>query len=432
MDEALVRQTARQLGLRFAAGKADVRRMARKQKLSPEMAARQARHDFLARTARRLGLKRIALAHHADDQIELFFIRLLRGSGGEGLGGMKWHGPSPAYSRVQLTRPLLNLSKQDLELYAHLHNLKFREDATNRSLDILRNRIRRELLPLLRSRYQPGLDKTIQRTSEIIGTEAELVSIAARTWLRRKSASARRQPFDQLAIAVQRRVIQVQLAELGIESEFDLVERLRLRPNNPITVPAGGRNVSFEVEPARKKRPPLARPLPRGGGGRSAAATLQVVRREDGRLRLINNTRFEFNPASTRHVLRGQSGSVQFEGLRVDWRLINRSGASRAKGRSGCEWFDRGAVGREITLRHWVEGDRIQPIGMPKSVKLQDLFTNMKIPREQRHQLVVAEAENGRIYWVEGLRISEQFKLKTGTKSRLEWRWKRAGMRVAV
>jgi tRNA(Ile)-lysidine synthase len=98
----------------------------------------------------------------------------------------------------------------------------------------------------------------------------------------------------------------------------------------------------------------------------------------------------------------------------------------------GQEWFDADAIGRRITLRHWSEGDRFQPIGMTHSVKLQDLFTNAKIPRARRHELVVAEAENGLIYWVEGMRISEQFKLKPGTQRRLEWRWKRAGMRVAV
>lgn len=428
LDEALVRRTARQLGLRFASGKADVRRMAREQRLSLEMAARLARHQFLAQTARRLGLKSIALAHHADDQVELFFIRLLRGSGGEGLGGMKWQGPSPAHSRAQLTRPLLNVSKQDLKRYARLHNLKFREDATNRSLDILRNRIRHELLPLLRSRYQPGLDKTILRASEIIGTEAEFVSDAARTWLRRKSASAQRQPFDQLAIAVQRRVIQMQLAELEIEPEFELVERLRLTPNSPVSVSPGSRQAPSEKKHARKSSPHLLR----GGGEEDAALPPQVLRSEDGRVRLIAKDRVGFNRGAARRVLTGRSGSLDFEGLRVDWRQINRAGASRARGRLGCEWFDRGAVGRVITLRHWVEGDRFQPIGMTKSVKLQDLFTNMKIPRDQRHQLVVAEAENGRIYWVEGLRISEQFKLKTGTNRRLEWRWKRAGMRVAV
>ena len=85
--------------------------LARAQRLSLEMAARKLRHDFLARTARRRHIPIVALAHHADDQLELFFLRLLRGSGGEGLAGMKWRNPSPSDAEVQLVRPLLDQPK---------------------------------------------------------------------------------------------------------------------------------------------------------------------------------------------------------------------------------------------------------------------------------------------------------------------------------
>ena len=84
----------RRLKVPLVVGRAAVRELARKQKLSLEMAARELRHGFLARTARRRHIPTVALAHHADDQLELFFLRLLRGSGGEGLAGMKWRTPS--------------------------------------------------------------------------------------------------------------------------------------------------------------------------------------------------------------------------------------------------------------------------------------------------------------------------------------------------
>jgi tRNA(Ile)-lysidine synthase len=420
LDEALVRATTQKLGLPFAAGRADVRRLAKNTKISLEMAARQARHDFLARTARRFGLKTIALAHHANDQIELFFIRLLRGSGGEGLAGMKWQSPSAADSRVQLTRPLLNVSKQDLGEYAREHNLKFREDATNHSQDILRNRVRHELQPLLRKRYQSGLDKIILRVSELVSAEAEFASDAARAWL--KSRPTRRTTFDRLPIAVQRRVVQMQVAELGVEPEFELVEKLRLKPNSTVSVQIVVEQEYSKRRHVRRKRTPLP----------NAPASHQIVRNPAGEIHFVENRAVEFNRGRSRHVLRGRSGSIVFEGLRVDWRLIERTGASRARGRLGHEWFDADVVGRHVLLRYWSEGDRFQPIGMTHSAKLQDFFINLKIPRDQRHQLVVAEAQNGQIFWVERLRISERFKLKPGTRRRLEWRWKRAGMRVAV
>src|SRR5947209_6211681 len=89
-DERLVRETAERLGILFVAGRANVKQFSQKHKLSLEMAARRLRHEFLAGVARKKRIPAIALGHHADDQVELFFLRLLRGAGSEGLAGMKW------------------------------------------------------------------------------------------------------------------------------------------------------------------------------------------------------------------------------------------------------------------------------------------------------------------------------------------------------
>jgi len=110
-DEKLVSKTAAALKLAFVAERADVKSFARKSKVSIEMAARKLRHEFFARTARDRNISTVALAHHADDQVELFFLRLLRGAGGEGLAGMKWQSPSPADKKIMLVRPLLDMTK---------------------------------------------------------------------------------------------------------------------------------------------------------------------------------------------------------------------------------------------------------------------------------------------------------------------------------
>ena len=105
-DEKLVRNIAATLKLPVAVGTADVKQFARESKLSVEMAARKLRHEFFAWTARERKISTVALAHHADDQVELFFLRVLRGAGGEGLAGMKWRAPSPVNYKITLVRPL--------------------------------------------------------------------------------------------------------------------------------------------------------------------------------------------------------------------------------------------------------------------------------------------------------------------------------------
>src|SRR5262249_42639235 len=155
----------------------------------------------------------------------------------------KWRNVSPSDPAIQLIRPLLDLPKSELLRYANEKQVPFREDSSNRSLAFPRNRIRRQLLPLLRRWYQPALDKTVLRTMNIIGAEADFVNQAATAWLKwcRKSAAARKHSsrigrkspdfdfglwtcFDRLPVAVQRRCIQLQLLNLEIEPAYDLVE----------------------------------------------------------------------------------------------------------------------------------------------------------------------------------------------------------------
>ena len=413
-DEKLVRQTAAAMRLPFAAGRANVRGFAKKSKLSVEMAARKLRHEFFARMAKKRKARVIALAHHADDQVELFFLRVLRGAGGEGLAGMKWRSPSPVDSKIMLVRPLLDATKTELRGFARESKILFREDATNSSLDLPRNRVRNELLPLLLRRYQPALTKTVLRLMEIVGAESDLAGEAAQQWLvshklgradllvgldahdtPTSDAGADRVPanldFEALPVAVQRRVLQLQLSEVGVPADFELIESLRQSADVPVNL----------------------------------GPQLSVLRDATGAvsLRLLARTS-DFNANETVVKLAGRAGEVTFDGVRVRWWFDAVKKFKRPAARPACESFDADNVGGKITLRHWHPGDRFQPIGLKSSVKLQDLFTNRKIPRARRRGLMVAAAENDEIFWVEGLRISENFKLTPQTKRRLIWRWR--------
>jgi len=123
--------------------------------------------------------------------------------------------------------------------------------------------------------------------------------------------------------------------------------------------------------------------------------------------------------------LGGRAGEAVFDGVTIGWKTQAGKSVGRPKPRAGCEIFDANKVGSPILLRHWQPGDRFQPIGMAAAVKLQDLFINQKVPRTRRHELVVAATAKREVFWVEGLRISERFKLTEGTNRRLQWRWQR-------
>jgi tRNA(Ile)-lysidine synthase len=432
-DERLVRRAGKRLRLPVRVARVDVRRYSQASRISLEMAARKVRHEFLARTAKETGTPCVALAHHADDQLELFFLRLLRGSGGEGLAGMKWRNSSPADRRVELVRPLLDQPKSALRDYALEAGIRFHEDASNACLDMQRNRIRHELLPLLRTKYQPALSKTILRTAEIVGAEAEFAAQSAQEWLKRLAADKRhRHPatsFEKLPVAVQRQAVRIQLLGHGIAADYSLVELLLSAPDKPVTVgpcqPGSGNAGSLKGLATRRARPADTARLGDIPGTTGLPLSLVAVRDRAGQVHLNMPTAKGFIPGSVELVLSGGRGQVAFAGAVIRWQVQRGRGDKRPPARAGREFFDADKVGSPILLRHWKPGDRFQPIGMAQPVKLQDLFTNRKVPRDRRRQLIVAANAAGEVFWVEDIRISERFKLSKESTRRLHWRWKR-------
>ncbi len=385
-DEALVRAAAAELGLAVQVERGAVREAAAAAGVSLEMGGRRLRHDFLARVARGAGAADVALAHHADDQVELFFLRLLRGSGPAGWAGMKWANPSSADAGVRLLRPLLGLGKAELRAWAAERGLKFREDGSNGDWGIPRNRVRGELLPLLEAQYQPALREVILRQMEIWAAELE--------WEERGEAEIGAAADDGVGfadwpVARQRRSLRRQLRELGVPPGFDLVEVLRTAEG--VRVGCGeGRMVSRDARGRVEV------------GGTTPAAT-------------------RFQPGELVVPLTAGGGRVEFGGVAVEWAV----GAGVEAGRTEGVWFDADRVGAEIVLRHWRPGDRFQPCGMAGHVKLQDWFTNQKVPRERRHGLVVAATRSGEIFWVEGARPGQGCLPGPLTERRLHWRWNR-------
>jgi tRNA(Ile)-lysidine synthase len=423
-DEQLVRRTARGLKLPIVVGRGNVRELSHRKKVSIEMAARELRHQFLARAARIKRAACVALAHHLDDQVELFFVRLFRGTGVQGLCGMKWSSASPSDSRLTLIRPLLNSNKNDLLAYAKARQIMFRPDASNDLLHFQRNRIRNKLLPQMEREYSPGLRAIILRSMEVLRAETEFVDEAAQTWFLSAAPQTSKaskvdtmpatnrsvlspdlgaRPFNQLPLALQRRCIHIQLIEHGIKPDYELIERLRLNPEKPM-----------DVTHAREDKSQAT----------SQPSSLRIQRCLSGLVQKTPVQATGFKSGScVLHLDRGV-GSKAWDGVEFSWEIRTTSGLIKYGG-NGAEVFDADRVGMTVELRHWRPGDRFHLIGMVKPAKLQDIFTNQRVPRARRTELVVAATRTGELFWVEGLRISERFKLTKDTNRRLHWAWQR-------
>ena len=384
-DESFVRRLAERANLPFVAGRATETQPAPGQ--SQEMTAREDRHRFLARIAAERAVGQAALAHHADDQVELFFLRVLRGAGSAGLGGMPPCNPSPCDGRLRLVRPLLEQNRASLRAYAGVQELQFREDASNRDCELsLRNRLRHQWLPLLAAGQYPALRENVLRTMNVLRAEHRYLAERSR------AENIASESFENLPVAVQRESLRQQLLARGITPDLALVETLRRKRDRPATA-SGGRAVS---------------------------------RNEQGRLTEPERPDLAFSPNERWidiAVIRDEP--ISFAGLSL--RIIrNPDDEHCARSGRNTEYFDADSLGTKIRLRHWRPGDRFGPIGMTGTVKLQDWFVDQKIPIEKRRRLVVAEHADGRLFWIENQRIARDFRITGRTRRTLCWNWSRS------
>jgi len=227
-DARFVEKLAREYDLKAEMGVADVSALAAKEKISIETAARNARYRFFAEVARRRRCRTIFLGHHADDLAETFLINLFRGTGTAGLAAMR-EVTVHCVGKLDLkvVRPLLSIWREEIDEYVKAHNLKFREDATNRSLVPLRNRVRQKIIPLLERHFGRPIRKSIWRAASLASEEEGFFEELLPPEFSPGTQLAI-EPLRAMPVGVQRRMPHRWLRAGNIPGvSFDLVERVR-------------------------------------------------------------------------------------------------------------------------------------------------------------------------------------------------------------
>jgi tRNA(Ile)-lysidine synthase len=225
-DARFVGRLAQSLGFDFASDQVDVAALARRTKHSTETAARTARYQFFGRVARRRRCRTVFLGHHADDLVETFLLNLFRGAGPTGFGGMRAVA-SHKIDGAELTvvRPLLGLTRRQIDEYLETHRHNFRDDATNKTLLPLRNRIRHRIIPYIEKQLGRNVRRALWRAAVVASDESDWlagqVGLGDASELSVKDVRA-------MPRALQRRTLQRWLQARGIgELDFETIERVR-------------------------------------------------------------------------------------------------------------------------------------------------------------------------------------------------------------
>jgi tRNA(Ile)-lysidine synthase len=224
-DAEFVRALAGETGALFVAGRGQTRVRAAQKRESIEEAARKLRRAFFARAAKKHGAKILFLGHHAGDAAETVLFHLARGGGSRGLSSLRGQSPLDR-SGIDIVRPLLGFTRQEIAAYAGARRLAFCEDETNNSRTHTRNRLRHEVMPALAAAVGHDPVPALARAAEILAAEDDFFD----EWAceRALAAQIETRRLQREPVALQRRWLRAWLrAQTGSEIDFETVERAR-------------------------------------------------------------------------------------------------------------------------------------------------------------------------------------------------------------
>lgn len=385
-DAAFCHALADRLGVRAIVGDADVPADAAEQGVSIEVAGRHARQRFYREAMASVQAERVALAHTRDDQAETVLLRLTRGAGTAGLGGM-------AVRRDHLVRPLLDCTRSELQAFLRDRGETWREDATNRDRSIPRNRVRHDVMPHLRA-INAQADAALARAAELLRADGEFLENVANAAFVRivepdstgDAVRLNRVEFAKLPVAVARRVARYALETANPSRTYGLEEADELRRGL-----AEGTGVN----------------IPGLGMERLAAAVVLTKRGAEGG-RAVDSIELRLDVPGTVEAPYG-GWTVSAEGPRTPPPAIDGS-ATRVM-------VDARHIGSCLIVRNRRPGDQLKPLGAPGRKKVQDVLVDRKVPRDDRDLLPIVTTETGEIVWVAGEVLADPFRVTPLTTS---------------
>ncbi len=391
-DERFVGSLADQHGLEFHHSGTDVPSYAGEHRLSLETAGREARYHFFESFIQRQMMDVVATGHTMDDQAETVLMRILRGAGTKGLGGIyPKKKVSPGGEAGLIVRPLLGIRRAEVRQYLDSIQQSWREDASNVDLQYTRNRIRHGLIPLIETRFQRNAVPALAQLAEVAREEenywAETVQERLPTVLGRAPSDLTISVPALLAgpVAVQRRLLRVLAASLGITLDFRHIEEVRhlacsQTSNGRCDLPGGWVAVRKQHE-----------------------LHFECRRNVDKQISLAYEYRLPI------------PGEVEIIEIGRVLRAFLRPIDTRAAGYNSEGLLDGERVGTELVVRDWHPGDRFWLPQSKGPKKLKEIFQERHVPQQQRHLWPVA-VSGGKLVWSHSFGVSAEFRPDLNSK----------------
>ncbi len=386
-------------------GKADVRAFAAEKSVGLEQAARELRYRFLFDSASAAQAAAVATAHHADDQAETVLLHLLRGTGLDGLSGIRPYSLPNAFSKtIPLIRPLLGITRAEIEKFAAESGMRFRQDSSNTDAAYTRNRIRLELIPLLKKDYNPQIVQALCRLAESTSAdrdvlEADRESAEKYMGLRfhENGAEWSRKTYLCYPVGLRMRLLRRVLSNLNTDISDIGYQNLKETDH-------------FFVNARYNQTVPLTGEI--------------YLRCRGSKAEILNNV----NINQWKYPQLAQGWELVIETREIEPGYL-RLWQEKARQHPETAILDMYCIAHTPYLRRIRPGERFQPYGNKgSSQKISDFLINGKVPKEYRPDLAVVSDAEG-IIWIPGLRVSNRCAISDHTRKIMILKLKKGGLR---
>ncbi len=372
-DEKFVEQLAEKYNVFFHSSTFDTNALAKKNKLSIQVAARELRYNWFDKIQKQYKFDYVATAHHQDDVVETFFINLLRGTGIKGLHGI-------LAKNKNVIRPLLFANKETILSFAKKHKLKYREDSSNESDKYTRNKIRHHLIPLLKEINENASENILKTISNIHSVEIV---------------------YKKELAAASKKIISTN----GKTTKISVKKLKHLQPIEPYLYeylyPLGFNSSTVDD---------IVTALDLESGKQFFSKTHRIIKdREYLIVEPIVHVQEE------EIIIKETDKNIIAETIKLNFKIQKRDTSFKINKEENVGQFDFDKLVFPLQLRKWKKGDVFQPIGMKGKKKLSDFFIDKKLSLQEKENTLVLVSKKS-IVWVLGYRADDRFKVTNNTQ----------------
>ncbi|MGL5068596.1 MAG: tRNA lysidine(34) synthetase TilS [Sarcina sp.] len=384
-DENYAKELCESLDIKFFVRRVCVEDIAKDKGISTEMAGRDERYGFFNEIKDEFQINKIAIAHNANDQAETLIMRIMRGTGLEGLVGIR-----PVRDEIYI-RPILSLTREEIENYCEVNLLHPRIDKTNLEEVYSRNKVRLKAIPFIKDNFNPDIINTLNRLSHTAMVDSEFIEevvnekYKAFCLIKNGRAILDKNKFSEKE-AILTRMIRKALME--VSGAFNNFELKHIYDVIALQKGATGKRISLTNEIIA-----------------SNEYGNIIIARENSIKNLVSDELIKLDVAS---LIKEKVKKISFNSYDFIFEVVENNGKMDFKN-TNEKYFSFEGI-QNISLRTRKNGDKIVPFGFKGTKKLKEIFISSKIPQEKRDFIPIIDFD-GEIAWIVGIRNSELFKI---------------------